>query len=404
LGTLIGSTCLSTITGTTTTIPAGDDTSWNQHTVNTGAGLRPVFTAVADFDADSKLDVIAAYTGQNTTNPAVIIFFQDSIDSFTAVTIGTGTDLASVSSLAVADLDEDGHLDVVAACDGQLVYFHSASDARTAAGWTRSIIDGSTGTGIGVWQDVVIGSIDGINGLDIVACNPNVARWSWFKSPVVGIITGSGWARFDIDTASKAGAAGVAIADFDFDGRLDVISTSQDGNIDPRIAWYRNPADPTVVDDWTKFKVGNLPSASRVIVADLDSDGRSDVVALNASGKQIGWYRQPSDATTAWSGFLLAQFTSATPVDLKAADVEGNGQLNVIVAASSGPLLRWFSPTSSDQTLQWTENKVRDLDTSFTPFRIAIGDIDADGRPDAIVPVQATSSAQDAILWLENPK
>jgi hypothetical protein len=382
-------------------------TVWNQRTINGNAAVRPVFTATADFDGDGKLDAIAAYTGTVAAGAAVFVFFQESTDNFTAVRVGGGADFGGMTSLAVADLDGDSRLDVVAACNGRLLYLHSPTDPREAAGWTTTTIDQSTGTNVGPWNDVTVGQLDAAAGPDIVACNPSIARWSWFRSPAANIANGTGWTRTDIDADAdkRVGTASVALVDFNFDGRLDLVSTSQDGNIDPRIAWYANPADPTVSANWTQYRVGNLSAATRLAIADLDADGLSDVIAVNGIGRQIAWYKRPSDATTAWSGYVLTQFTSATPVDVKTADIDGSGQIDVVVGASNGGLFRWFSPTPGyAQTAQWTENMVRNLVTSVNPFRFALGDIDGDGRPDVVAPLQGSATSQDVVVWLENPE
>ena len=66
----------------------------------------------------------------------------------------------------------------------------------------------------------------------------------------------------------------------DADGDLDVISTApgESGGSNPRVAWYQRPTDP-VADTWTKVRIGDLTSATRVVLADLNADGRSDVVS-----------------------------------------------------------------------------------------------------------------------------
>ncbi|MBI5762663.1 MAG: VCBS repeat-containing protein [Planctomycetes bacterium] len=378
-------------------------TIWTQRTVNDSAALRPVFTALSDMDGDTKLDIIAAYVGEGGSVPTVAIFFQDTTESYTAVTIGAGNDLAGVAALAIGDLNGDGRRDVIAGCDNAIVYLLNPASSRTAGDWTRSTLDNSNGATSGVWVDVAIGEIDGVNGPDVVGCNQNFSRWCWFKSPAANITTGTGWTRTDVDNANRSGAAGVALADFNSDNKLDVICTSTDANIEPRIAWYRNPATPTNAADWSKFRVGNLPSASRVIVADLNADGRSDVVTMNAVGRQIGWYQRPSDATAAWSGFVLAQFATAIPVDVKASDIDGNGQVDIVVAAKNSGLFRWFTPTSTGPNPQWIENALIDFN-NLTPGRFALGDIDNDTRPDIAAPLQGVTTAGDIVVWLENPE
>lgn len=380
--------------------------AWTRRTVNGNANVRPSVVATADIDNDGKLDVIAGYPGTDTVTAAVIIFFQETVENFTPVTTATSSDLAGIRGLAVADLDGDSLRDIVVAANGRIIYIHSpSSDPRNAAGWSSSTIDNSSGTGIGQWNDVAIGSIDGLFGPDILACNENVGRLCWFKSPAANIANGTGWTRIDIDATNRLNASSVALEDLNVDSKLDAISTApgEAGTAsNPRIAWYQNPTDPAV-DSWSKRVVGNLAAASRLAIGDLNVDSRNDVVAVNGPGKQIGWYQRPADPTTTWSGFLLTVYTTNTPVDVKITDVDVNNQPDVIVATQTAGSLRWFMPTpGSAQTVQWLENNIIDISESIG--RIAIGDIDADGRPDVIAPLLGATTAGDSIAWFENPE
>ncbi len=373
-------------------------TTWNLRTVNSGANVRPAVVAVADFDADGRQDIAAGYPGTDTVTAAVFIFFQTDVDTFSAVQLAGSTDLTGVAALAVGDLDADGRNDLIAACDGRLVYLHSPADPRQAADWAFSTIDGSTGTDINQWSDVAVGDIDGQNGPDIVACNENIGRLSWFQAPA-GATTGTGWTRDDIDALTRSGAAAVALEDIDGDGRTDVYSTAS-GEASARLAWYKNPTDP-VGSAWPKITIGNLSNATRLAVGDLNGDTRNDVVATNPTGRQVGWYVRPTNPSGNWTGYRLTLYTTNTPTDVKIADIDGNGQLDVVVATQQSGGLRWFTPISS-ATTQWYENNLRDLNETLG--RIALADIDADNRPDVIAPLLASTSDQDSIVWLENPE
>lgn len=400
LAMVAGTTCL----GTPSSTGFPKTAIWTLRTVNTGAAVQPTVVDVFDFDNDGRLDVLVGYAGLDAQLPGIFIHFQTDADNFTAVQLASSADVAGVAALVIVDLDGDGHRDVVAACNGRLLYLHSPADPRQSAGWTVTTFDQSSGAGFAQWTDVAAGNIDSTNGPDIVACNNNTGRLSWFQSPSASIANGTGWIRIDINATTRTNAAGVGLADFDADGDLDVISTApgEAGGAAFRIAWHQHPADP-VAGTWTKVRIGDLTSGVRVVLADLDADGRSDVISNNGSGRQIGWYVRPLDATTTWSGFLITQFTANTPVDVKAADLDANNQIDFVVATQAANTLRWFTPSPGHvQTDQWIENQIRDLDGS--PGRIALGDMDADGRQDVIVPLQGATTAQDSIAWLENPE
>ena len=387
--------------GTTCIIPDPNGPSsvaWEQHIINTGAAISPSVVTTFDFDNDGLIDVIAGYTGNAGNTPSVHIFFQTDPETFTDVSVASTSDLAGITALALGDLDGDTHPDIVAACNGRLVYIHSPADPEISANWTNSVIAQSSGNNINQWNDVAIGNIDATAGLDIVAANALLGRLSWFKSPASNITNGTGWERTDIDASTRTNANGVALEDMNFDGRLDVVSSAP-GETAARIAWYANPTNPTT-GTWTKNTVGNLTACTRIIMADLNADGRNDVVAINPTGRQVGWYVRPSDATTAWSGYLLTQYTTNQPIDVKAIDLNGDNQLNLVVGTTSASSLRWFDP-SGVQTQQWTENNVDDLTIPINRFSLA--DMNIDGRPDIVAPLQGTTGPQSQIVWYENP-
>ncbi len=388
--------------GTLTPADFPKTVEWLQRTVNNAVNIRPAAVEVADFDGDGLLDIVAGYPGTDTVTAAVYIFFQVDVDNFTAIELATSADLTGLAALAVADLDRDTHSDVVAACDGEIVYLHSPVDSRQAADWTLSIIDQSSGENINQWNDVAIGDIDSGNGSDIVACNANTGRLCWFQSPA-DASSGTGWLRIDIDTTTRSNASAVALGQIDGDGRLDIYSTAP-GETAARVAWYANPADP-VSTAWKKRTIGNFTSAARIALGDLNADGYTDIVVTNPPGRQIGWYVQPADPTTntsgTWAGYLITRYTTNQPSDVKVADIDGNNQLDIVVATQQSGSLRWFTPIGV-QTLQWGENNLRDLDEDIG--RIAVGDIDADGRPDVVAPLLAATTAQDSVSWLDNPE
>ncbi|MCG8409355.1 MAG: VCBS repeat-containing protein [Phycisphaerales bacterium] len=373
--------------------------AWTLRAVNNDANVRPAAAATADFDTDTLLDVVVGYAGFDATQPGVFIFFQTDVDNFTAVQILVDANLAGLTDLAVGDLNGDNRLDIVAACNGRLILMLSPDDPRQSASWSASVVDQSSADDIGQWNDVAIGNIDGLNGPDLVACGENNSRLSWFRSPSANPTSGTGWTRVDIDATTRTGAASVAIQDIDGDGRFDVYSTAA-GEANARVAWYANPIDPQT-QPWSKNTIGNLTAATRLAVGDLNADGLNDVVVTNPVGRQIGWYVRPADPTTAWSGFLIGQYSTGTPEDIQVVDVDGNNQPDVIVATRQPGSLRWFTPLSV-QTDVWTENNLQDLTEDVG--RLGRGDVDADGRVDVIAPLLGANTSLDRVAWFENPE
>lgn len=399
---LAGTSCPSTtVPGTLSGSGYPRTVAWASGRVDDTANTLPAVVETLDFDGDNRLDILVGYRASGTDLPSVSIFFQNAAGvGITAVRIASTADLTGVTALAVADMDGDLHADILAACDGRLVYLHSPVDPRQAAGWTVSVLDQSTGAAIGQWNDIDVGDIDGLNGPDIVACGAANDRLSWFRSPAANTATGTGWLRIDIDATARSGAAGVGLQDADGDGRLDVCSTAT-GETQNRLAWYRNPTDPQI-PAWARFPVGNLEGVTRMEVSDIDSDGRRDVVAMSPTTRQVVWYRHPVDPTNAWAGFVITAYTSATPVDFQVGDIAGNNLPDVVVASDSPISLRWFTPLIV-QTDLWLENNLADPVDSVGG-RIAIGDVDADLSNDVVVPFLGAASTTDHATWYANPE
>lgn len=396
-----GMTCPTNGTGGTGGTGFPKTATWTQRTIDDSAGLSPNAVAIADFDGDGTTDIAVAYAGFDTTPARYVIFFRSAENAFTAVPLlGTSDTIPIAAALRAADMNGDSRPDLVAATDQGILYLVSPADPRSGGAWQGFILNGSGAElDIGPWRDLAIGDIDGVAGPDVVAAGGTVGRLVWFRSPAADTTSGNGWTRIDIDATTRTDARSVLLLDLTGDSRLDIISSAP-GEENDRIAWYGNPADPSN-SAWPKVAIGNLPAAGRLAIGDLNVDGRQDVIALNRPGRQIGWYVRPADPTQAWSGFQITQYNTATPIDFRVADVDGNSQPDLIVATQQPGSLRWFTPVGV-QTNVWTENNLRDLNEDVTAITAA--DFDADGRPDVTALLLGADVTGDNISWFENPE
>jgi hypothetical protein len=134
-------------------------------------------------------------------------------------------------------------------------------------------------------------------------------------------------------------------------------------------------------------------------VGDIDGDGDNDVVAVQEGDTHLQLFRAPD-----WTRATLVTFSGSHRFpradDLKLADIDGDGDLDVVTRLGAGP--------SDDGTglAVWCENLGRA--TRFNPQvignspeyvkDIVVADFDRDGRPD--VAMRMDSRTQ---LWLQNP-
>ena len=98
------------------------------------------------------------------------------------------------------------------------------------------------------------------------------------------------WKQHAIEAADPvnhlAGADGIRVGDANNDGLPDLVTGWEEGQ---RIRIYLNPGPERVRDPWPKITVGKVKSAEDAVFADLDGDGRLDVVSAT-EGKSRTMY------------------------------------------------------------------------------------------------------------------
>jgi hypothetical protein len=99
-------------------------------------------------------------------------------------TVAVGTRLGGVEDAVVADVDEDGHADVVSACECRKIAVHFAPDdgwLLDPAAWTTVTLDASTGGHR--WIKAAVTDVDGDGHPDVVGGGKaSQATVSWFRA------------------------------------------------------------------------------------------------------------------------------------------------------------------------------------------------------------------------------
>ncbi len=132
---------------------------------------------------------------------------------------------------------------------------------------------------------------------------------------------------------------GLALGDIDRDGDVDLLGTRGDRG---EVEWYENPGG--FESDWLSHPVATLSGIGwldRVRLADVDCDGRLDVVVTEENGSdddaQTYWLQQPKHLGQAvWQAHLLASQGSTNSLDV--ADVDRDGDPDIITGEHRGSL------------------------------------------------------------------
>lgn len=249
---------------------------------------------------------------------------------------------------------------------------------------TKKIIDNA----IDGPQYIVSADIDQDGVLDLVGAATDSNEIAWWKNT-----NGDGtiWTKTTID-ASFTNAEEVSVADIDHDGDLDVLGAAPDAGSLGEIVWWENLGGTG--NSWTKHVVADFPTAMSVHSADIDNDGDVDVVGANYNGSDIYWWENSDGGGLTWTSHMISD-TSSGARSVKTADVDDDGDLDVLSVALLDDDISWWENIGGDGT-SWTEHRLSD--TFDGASAIQAGDLDGDGDLDILGGAQI----DDRIVWWEN--
>ncbi|MCC6621701.1 MAG: VCBS repeat-containing protein [Deltaproteobacteria bacterium] len=225
-------------------------------------GDAPSAVAADDVDGDDDLDLLVAAHGASRVETWL------GAGTGTFVLGSTTTTAAGPSRIALGDFDLDGRDDVAVVADlagGGLQILHNDGGGSFGAGAPIATADATP-------TDVATGDVDGDGRRDIVVANG--ASGSDSVSLFVNA-AGAFGARADIATGGRA--EGIALADLDVDGALDIAATDHTKD---RIQVLLGKGDATFVLPVAFAAPSGTPSGP--IVYDLDGDSRDDIAYVTA--------------------------------------------------------------------------------------------------------------------------
>ena len=301
-------------------VRGGEFTSGTSQAIGTTSGSAPRQLLDADLDGDGDRDLVLA----SATGPPSLRL-QRAPTLFDSVPLAATTPAVDANRIACGDLDGDGDVDLVHAEGTQLALRYQTGSADFAP--TDAVVlddprfafDDSEGT------NVLIGDVDGDGDADLVFSNPQ--RSSVFVLP-------QDEGAFDPADAIELEDSNVldeprqlALADLDRDGSLDLVVADV---LEDALVVFPNVGDGF---DVTMAFALPAPSANLVLAADLDGDGRPDLVTNSPSGNTIRVRYQAFDGSFG-SALDVAVDVAPPGADaraLRAVDADGDGRTDLVI-------------------------------------------------------------------------
>ena len=230
-------------------------------------------------------------------------------------------------------------------------------------------------------RSAYVADLDGDSDVDLLVATSNLHpsgnKVVWYEN-----VDGKGTFGSQKIIARKEVNA-VLAADLDGDGDIDVLTSHWNGGV----FWHEN------IDGKGTFGSRRLVAtdgAREIIAADLDKDGAADVIL--GSGNKITWYKNTDRLGTFRQQQTIT--TSANSATMRVADMDGDGNLDILLAAPAENNVNWYRNT--DGKGSFGSEQIATITSSHQRSTVSFSDLDGDGDNDLI------SAAGPGLAWYEN--
>jgi hypothetical protein len=403
LDVVTANTDIASLGGTTVSVLLGDGAgnigAAKKFTTGGSGASAPWKVVVGDFNNDGKLDIATANKYGNQYGGNFSVLLGDGIGGFSAPTTFSTPGSDGIYTIALGDFNKDGKLDAVTSKYVPFVGYYLSVFTGNGAGGFSSPTDIPVGNTVS--SSIAIADFNGDGNLDVATngqavsvllgdgfggfgAATNVAVGSYtvqagdfngdgiidlaggvgnITSIDVSVVLGNGSGSFGAATniavgSSSAFRPSLAVGDFNNDGKLDFAAANYN---DKNVVVGLNTSIQTPINSSTARN-------------DFNGDKNSDILWRNTDGSIALWQMNSSTVTPSSVGSLTSDWKIAGT-----GDFNSDRKSDILLANTNGAVATWQMNGS-------TVTKATTIGTLTTGWSIAgTGDLNGDGTADVIL-------------------
>jgi hypothetical protein len=331
-----------------------------------GPNSTPLCLAVADVNGDGKPDLLtlnASVTAVSNTVVAVLLGTGNGTFQ-TATTFSTGTN--TPTRIAVADVNGDSKPDL-------LTVNVSSSSASVLLGNGDGTFQAAANFGTGPESNpynIAVADVNSDGKPDLLTVNTS--------SDMVAVLLGTGTGTFQaaatFSTGPNSFPYSITVADVNGDSKPDLLTANFSNDSAGVLLGNGDGTFQTA----TAFGIGSNSKPYEIAVADVNGDGKPDLLTANAGSDSAGVLLGNGDGTFQ-AAATFGTGTNSSPRSLAVADVNGDGKPDLLtansVAKSASVLLG-----NGNGTFQ----AVVTYNAGGGGRSLAVADVNGDGKPDLL--------------------